>query len=56
MIRHYFFKKSAILIASSIYRDTSTFSFQKGDFCGTLYKGLEVWRDAAALVTDRRGH
>ena len=29
------------------------FPFQKGDFCGTLHKGLEVQRDAAALVTDR---
>jgi len=32
------------------------FPFQKGDLCGTLYKGLEVWMDAAALVVDRQGH
>jgi hypothetical protein len=32
------------------------FLFQSGDLGGTLYKGLEVWRDATALVTDRRGY
>lgn len=54
MIWHYFFKKSVILDSFfPIQRHNSMFSFQKGDFCGTLCRGLEVWRDAAALVMDR---
>jgi len=57
MIWHYFFKKSVILDSFfHLQRHTSMFLFQKGDFCGTLYKGLEVWRDAAALVMDRQGY
>lgn len=57
MIWHYFFKKTVILYSFfNLQRHTSMFPSQKGDFCGTLYKSLEVWRDAAALVMDRRGH
>lgn len=55
MIWHYFFKKSVIL-DSFFHLQRHTSMLQNGDFCGTLYKGLEVWRDAAAVVTDRRGY